>query len=335
MNVSFSKQLEIVRRIPLWMLWRCLMIVSCASPALHLHQSLAEDLTVGTISLPALRINGQPARAHTQGLEIISSNYFVTARQDDVLPKRALLLRTDAHRTDWDVWDITPTDARGDLPPLNHPGGMQSDGTRLWISLAESKRNGSSLVRAYPMGGIVAGQPLKAAVEFTVNDHIGALAVSAERKILYGANWDTEAVYVWDLDGRLQRTLKGSEMEGRRLGIVSGVNGRAGLAVQDWKMMGDRLFASGLLRGAGVAPESPQSRLMIFTGFSKPEFQCSSIPLPKQGKTEMAREAMAIADGLVYFLPEDLGASNRIFRVSLAEVMKRGGLQNSRVPEKQ
>ena len=337
LSASSVVKLEIVWRahyLLFWMLGRRLMIAACAAVALHLHQSLAEDLTVGTISLPALRINGQPARAHTQGLEIISSNYFVTARQDDVLPKRALLLRTDAHRTDWDVWDITPTDARGDLTPLNHPGGMQSDGTRLWIPLAESKRNGSSLIRAYPMGGMVAGKPLNAEVEFPVNDHVGALAVSADRKIVYGANWDTEAVYVWDFDGRLQRTLKGSEMEGRRLGIVSGVNGRAGLAVQDWKMIGDRLFASGLFRGDGVAPELPQSRLMIFTSFSEPEFQRSSISLPKQGKTELAQEAMAIADGLVYFLPEDLGASNRIFRVSLADLMKRSVLQDSRAPQK-
>jgi hypothetical protein len=36
----------------------------------------------------------------------------------------------------------------------------------------------------------------------------------------------------------------------------------------------------------------------------------------------MAREAMAISNGAIYFLPEDLGASNRLFRVSLADLMK-------------
>ena len=44
--------------------------------------------------------------------------------------------------------------------------------------------------------------------------------------------------------------------------------------------------------------------------------------MPKQNGTELAREAMAIADGLAYFLPGDLGASNRVFRVSLAELVK-------------
>jgi hypothetical protein len=286
-------------------------------------QSSAEDLPVEVVKLPPLRIQGKPARAHTQGLEIISGNYYITARQDDVLPKRALLLRTDARRTDWDVWDVTPTDARGDLTTLDHPGGMQSDGNRLWIPLAESKRKGRSLIRAFPLAGVVACRPLKAEVEFPVNDHIGAVAVSVDRKIVFGANWDTEAVYMWDFDGRLQRTLKGLELEGRGLGVVSGVYARAGLAVQDWKVVGDQLFASGLFLGPGAVAESPQSRLMSFAGFSEPGCQQRSISLPKQDGTELAREAMAIADGRVHFLPEDLGASNRIFRVSLSDLMKR------------
>src|SRR4029434_2783288 len=109
---------------------------------------------------------------------------------------------------------------------------------------------------------MIPGQPLKAKFEFPVNDHIGALAVSGDRRNVFGANWDTEAVYVWDFNGRLQRTLNNSELESRGLGVVSGANGRAGLAVQDWKVVGDRLFASGLFRGPGVTPESPQSRFM-------------------------------------------------------------------------
>lgn len=309
---------------------RQLTFAVCAALALHFHPSLADDLTVTAIRLPPLRVNGQPARAHTQGLEIISGKYYVTARQDDVLPKRALLLRTDARGTDWDVWDITCVDAAGKLTTLDHPGGMQSEGNRLWIPLAESKRKGRSLIRVFPMAGMVAGQPLKAEFEFPVNDHIGAIAVSADRRRVFGANWDTEAIYVWDFDGHLQRTMQGLELESRGLGVVSGANGRAGLAVQDWKVVRSRLFASGLFRGRGAVPESPQSRLMIFNDFSETGFQRRSSSLPSQDGTELAREAMAISDGLVHFLPDDLGASNRIFRVSLAELMKRCVSQRSR-----
>ncbi|MBI3413899.1 MAG: hypothetical protein HY043_01055 [Verrucomicrobia bacterium] len=308
---------------------RRLAVAVCVSLLLPLHPSSARDLRVTPIGLPPLRVNGQPARAHTQGLELVAGKYYVTARRDDVRPKRALLLRADARGTNWDVWDITPTDARGELTTFDHPGGMQSDGNRLWIPLAESKRKGRSLIRVFRMADMVAGRPLKAEFEFPVNDHIGAVAVSAGRKLVFGANWDTEQVYVWDFDGRLQRTLEGPELESRGLGVVSGANGRAGLAVQDWKMIGDRLFASGLFGGIGAVPGSPQSQLNTYSRFPEPGFQQKSIWLPKQDGTELAQEAMAISNGRLYFLPDDLGASNRIFRVPLSDMMKRSLPQKS------
>jgi hypothetical protein len=296
--------------------------ICIAAVLLSLSPAMAADLTVTAIRLPALRPDGQQATAHTQGLEITPDKYYVTARREDVVPKRALLLRTEARGADWDVWDITPIDARGGLTTLDHPGGMQSDGERLWIPVAESKRKGRSLIRVVPMANLVPGQSVKPQFEFPVNDHIGAVAVWTARRLVFGANWDTETVYVWDFDGRLQRMLNGAELESRGLGVVSGANGRAGLAVQDWKVVGDRLFASGLFRGSGVVPGAPQSRLMSFADFPGPGLQWRSSVLPKQNGTELAREAMAIADGAAYFLPDDLGASNRMFRVSLAELVK-------------
>ena len=90
-------------------------------------------LTVATTSLPALRISGQPARAHTQGLEIKSGNYYVTARRDDVLPKRALLLRTDPHGTDWDVWALLV------LQNLDSSGGQSPCQNRTETSWPEKR----------------------------------------------------------------------------------------------------------------------------------------------------------------------------------------------------
>lgn len=303
--------------------WKHLLSTILATLVLHGNPSRAEGPVIEEVVLPPLRIQGQPARAHTQGMELAAGQYFATARRDDVRPKRALLLRADPAGTDWDVWDITPFDAQGKITTLDHPGGMQSDGHRLWIPLAESKRNGNSLIRVFRLAGMVPGQPLKADFEFPVNDHIGAVAVSPGHKVVLGANWDTEAVYVWDFDGHLQRTLSGPELQSRGLGVVSGTKGRAGLAVQDWKVVDDRLFASGLYRGGGVVPEAPQSRLMSFADFAEPGFRRWSVTLPKQTGTELAREAMTISDGRVHFLPDDLGPSNRVFRVSLADLMKR------------
>jgi len=287
-------------------------------------QTLAEDLRFESIRLPALRINGQAARAHTQGLEVLGGMYYVTARRDDVFPKQALLLRTAAGRTDWDVWDITPMAAGEAGTALDHPGGFQSDGNRLWIPLAESKRKGRSVIRVFPLTGLVPGQPLQAESEIPVHDHIGAVAVSVGQGFVLGANWDTEAVYVWDLRGRLQRTLDGPELESRGLGAVRDSGSRAGLAVQDWKMIGDRLFASGLRRVPGAMTASSEGQLLSLVGFLERGFQGRSVVLPKPGEVELAREGMAVSDGLVSYLPADLGASNQVFRASIMDLMKSG-----------
>lgn len=278
------------------------------------HQSQAAELAIEEVRLPPLRIQGQPAKAHTQGMEFVSGNILVTARRDDVRPRRALLLRTAAAK-DWDVWDITPLDAQGEVTTLDHPGGMQSDGTRVWIPLAESRRNGRSIIRAFPLKDLVAGRPLEPESQFPVNDHIGAVAVAAGHQWLLGANWDTEKVYVWNFKGHLQRTLTNSELKLRELGVQVGAEARAGVAVQDWKFIGERLFGSGLLRTSGAG--STESRLICFTNFLEAGFQRWAVKLPLVNGTQLAREAMAISEGVVHFLPEDLGATNRMFRVSL------------------
>jgi len=60
-----------------------------------------------------------------------------------------------------------------------------------------------------------------------------------------------------------------------------------------------------------------------FDGFLERGFQRRSVVLPKQNEIELAREGMAISGGLIHFLPEDLGTSNRMFRVCVADLMQR------------
>jgi len=308
--------------------WKLLLPAVFAAFSLEGDQTRAEYVSIEQISLPPLRIQGQPAKAHTQGMELVAGNCFVTARRDDVRPRQALLLRAAPSAADWDIWDITPLDAQGVLTPLDHPGGMQSDGTRLWIPVAESKRNGRSLVRAYRMAEMKAGQPVKSESEFLVEDHIGAVAVSAGRRLLIGANWDTEKVYLWDFQGRLLKTLAGDDLRARGLGVVAG-RGGSGVAVQDWKIVGDRLYASGLFRSSGSAGSLPESRVLWFDAFAEPHFQRWAVKWPLQNGIQLAREAMAISDRLLHWLPEDLGATNRMFRASVADLPKRVLIEES------
>jgi len=321
-NQDLSRELSgpFGRRCLSRLLWKSFRFATLAMLVLHNLHSWAGELAVEIIGLPPLRILGQPASAHTQGLELIAGHYYVTARRDDIRPRRALLLRTAPARTDWDVWDITPVDAQGAVTALDHPGGMQSDGRRLWIPLAESKRNGRSIIRIFALADMTAGRPLKSEFEFSVNDHIGALAVEARRGLVLGANWDTETVYVWDLGGRLQRTLTRSDLEARGLGVAASGEGRPGVAVQDWKFVGAELVASGLFRGS--TPDS-RSRLLSFESFLESDSRKRVVALPLQQGTQLANEGMAVSDGAVYFLPEDLGATNRLFRARFADLFRK------------
>ncbi len=300
----------------------CLAAAAIATLLFNLP-ARADDLPVEQLTLPALLIDGKAAAAHTQGLEVAASKFYVTARLESARPKRALLLRTAVAGTNWDVWDITPAASANSGMPLDHPGGMQSDGSRLWIPVAASKPKSRTLIRAFRVADMVAGRPLKSEFEFPVADHIGALAVAMDLALIFGANWDTEKVYVWDLQGHLKQMLEGAAIVQRGLGTIVNSNNLAGVAVQDWKAVGARLYASGPQRSAGSASSLPKSRWLVYSNFLHPDFQRSTVILPLQERTELAREAMAAADGAVYFLPEDLGTSNRLFRVPLAALLER------------
>jgi hypothetical protein len=296
--------------------------VLSATLTLMMAAPLASAAEFETLSLPPLLINGQIARAHTQGLEIVGSHYFVTARLDSAIPKRAILLRTEAHGMRWDVWDLTPTNGPGISASLDHPGGLQSDGKRLWIPVGESVRHGRSLIRVFALERLVPDLAANSSLEFEVADHIGAVAVAPRQQLVLGASWDTETVYVWDLEGHLRRTLSGNELKSRKLGAVSGLKGHAGVTVQDWKFVGDQLYASGLFQDPEGVAVPPKSRFLVFEHFLESGFEVRAIRLPRRDQTELAQEAMAISGGFVYYLPEDLGASNRVFRTSLEYLLK-------------
>lgn len=280
---------------------------------------IASNRTVGEMSLPPLFFNGKPARAHTQGLEIIAGYYYVTARLDDPKPRRALLLRTSKTAEHWDIWDITPNGVNpgvGELV-LDHPGGMQFDGRLLWVPIATSQRGGRSLLCGFDIKKLRANRPVTPQIQYAVADHIGALAVSRKRNLIVGASWDTETVYVWNLKGHLERVLTPTELQAWQLGATSGANTRSGVAVQDWKYVGDHLYASGLYKSAEHATAVPRSRLLILSRFPRGNPETRIVPIQFHEGVELAAEGMAVLGDRIYFLPEDLKDSNRMFCVPI------------------
>jgi hypothetical protein len=209
------------------------LVILAALAVLGGYPSMAGELE--TVPLPPLKIHGQPAEAHTQGMEIVDGQFYVTARLETARPRQAILARTRPQSAGWDTWEITPRTPAGASGRLDHPGGFQFDGARFWIPISQSVRHGRTIIRVFALARLRPDQIPVADFEFEVADHIGALAVATNQNIVLGASWDTETVYVWDLKGRLKRTLTGTELKNRDLGIVSGPNGHGGVAVQDWK----------------------------------------------------------------------------------------------------
>ena len=128
---------------------------------------------------------------------------------------------------------------------------------------------------------------------------------------------------MWELSGKLIRKVSASGLGRWGLGFVAGENPRAGLTVQDWKWVGKELMASGLWKSGGPRVEGgdetakSRSRLVGYRGVltfdlkQEPQW----IRLPEVEGIELAQEGMAISKGRVWFLPEDLGRTNRLFSV--------------------
>lgn len=228
-----------------------------------LLSSCSGSPTVEVVPLPDLIIGGEAARAHTQGLWVDGDTIWVTARRDDVSPRRALLLRTRLGAARWDVWDITPDNSGRDPRDLpDHPGGMDCDGTRLWIPIAPSRPGGTTHIHAYELSTLRPGKRAEPVRRVLVDDHIGALAVIGQGD-LYGASWDTRDVYVWSRDGEFREKVSAEVLDALGLGVRDGPDAAAGLAVQDWKGNGARLTASGIWKGDPSVARGERSRLMI------------------------------------------------------------------------
>ncbi|SVB97800.1 uncharacterized protein METZ01_LOCUS250654, partial [marine metagenome] len=136
---------------------------SSAVPVAHLDTS-----KIHTWMLPPFDINGKPAKAHTQGLLVHQNGFFVTARRDDINPRRSLLLwlncdpsnqkdNCNESKGTWaKIWDITPTSQPASWSGmLDHPGGFDSDGENLWIPISQSRRNGKTMVRKFSIRSLI------------------------------------------------------------------------------------------------------------------------------------------------------------------------------------
>jgi Family of unknown function (DUF6454) len=126
---------------------------------------------------------------HPQGMVRIDSHWWISTV--DVDNQRGFVLGVD------DAGNLVERTPVGEGAQY-HPGGMDFDGTALWIAAAEYVPNSSATIYRLQLGG----RPERA---FEVEDHVGAIARCGGDGDLVGWSWGSRRFYRWSVDGELQR----------------------------------------------------------------------------------------------------------------------------------
>ena len=90
---------------------------------------------------------------------------------------------------------------------IYHPGGIDYDGTDIWVPVAEYRPDSKSIVyRVDP-------QSMKATEVFRWSDHIGGVVFNSDDRALHGVSWGSRRFYRWRLDAsrRLSTTVARGE----------------------------------------------------------------------------------------------------------------------------
>lgn len=145
---------------------------------------------------------------HPQGLVKIGEAFFVSSVEITVRTRR---LPTPIDGLDRDtgqgVGHLFKLDVQGKLVAdltlgegsLYHPGGIDYDGTHIWVPVAEYRPNSASIVyRVDPA-------TMQATEVFRFKDHVGGIVHNTDDKTLHGVSWGSRRFYRWTLaaDGRV------------------------------------------------------------------------------------------------------------------------------------
>jgi hypothetical protein len=202
---------------------------------------------------------------HVQGLDVDAD--FIYATSVDTSTHRGYLHKFT--RTGALVGTVDLTDG-----PRYHPGGISLDGDSIWIPVAEYRPDSTSrIVR-------IDKTTLQTVSSFMVKDHIGALTLSTTR--IYGGNWNSRRVYVWDRSGK----------------ILARPRNPTRVNYQDFK------FVNGMLVASGIMPDQLSGAVDWLDPDSLLPRQ--RLPVGKMNNGLLwTREGMAVAGNKLYFLPVD------------------------------
>jgi len=276
--------------------------------------TLAERVTTLTRESSWKRVGSVPLSFrtyHPQGLVKIGDQFIVSSVEIRVATKKRLTPAADGYDRDTGegVGHLFKIDVAGNLVAdlrlgegsIYHPGGIDYDGTNVWVPVAEYRPNSRSIVyRVDP-------RTMKATEMFRFADHIGAIVHNNDDHTLHGVSWGSRRFYRWTLDNDGRAT--NADASPQRLRTL---NPSHYLDYQDCKYVGHhRMLCTGVTEMRRT-PEASPFRLggidLVDLRDGRPVHQVPILLWTTSGM-DMTHNAVWLepsAAGLRgYFLPED------------------------------
>ena len=259
---------------------------------------------------------------HPQGMVKIGDTFFVSSVEVKQ-PTKRFPAPVDGYDRDTGVGvgHLFKFDASGKLladlvlgeKTIYHPGGIDYDGTDIWVPVAEYRPNSKSIVyRVDP-------QAMKATEVFRWADHIGGVVHDTEDGTLHGVSWGSRRFYRWKLDAH--RRLANVVTRGKPQFTM---NPSHYVDYQDCKYVGQhRMVCTGLAE-LRPSPGGAAFRLggldLIDLRDGRPIHQVP-VPLWTENGLDMTHNPTwfeAVSGGLrAYFMPEDNTSTVYVYEVEL------------------
>jgi len=259
---------------------------------------------------PVATISVQFPTHHPQGMVKIGDTFFVSSVEIKVRTRRFPQPVGGYDRDAGEgVGHLFKMDGSGQLTghltlgegAIYHPGGIDFDGTSIWVPVAEYRPNSRSIIYRVDPGTMKATDVLR------FQDHIGAIVHNVDDNSLQGVSWGSRRFYRWTLDAAGKVTNGGVPPEKLRT-----LNRSHYVDYQDCKYAGrGRMLCTGVTE---VRPgsEGPPFRLggleLVDLRDGRPLHQVPVLLWTASGlaMTHNPVWIEAIPDGLRgYFMPED------------------------------
>ena len=246
---------------------------------------------------------------HPQGLVRIGDTFVISSVEIRRPTRRVAPAAGHDRDTGEGVGHLLKADSRGKLiadlrigeGTMYHPGGIDFDGTHVWVPVAEYRPDSRSIVyRVDP-------RTMRAQEVFRVPDHIGAIVHNTDDGTLHGVSWGSRRFYRWTLDP--DGGISGGGGTTERLHTL---NPSHYVDYQDCKYAGRRQMLCTGVAGLRRSPEALPFWLggidLVSLGDGRPVHQAPLL-LWTGGGLSMARNAVWLERGDAglrgYFMPED------------------------------